>query len=528
MKQSVNQTDRFACLHRGLRHAGRSWMTFAVLVLCGAGFSHGQSTQTWDEPNGGAFNNAGNWDATVPGTDDTAIFGLDASYTVTFDSNVTHARTEVQDGEVTFDLGSSVYTLRDVDQDSLVIGNQTGKSPVLTLDGGHVRIAEGATERATEIMVGVGAGREGTLILTNNAVLTMHNTASHNHPLVVGHSGGKGVMTVSSGAVTNFGRYVFVGNDGGTGVLTLSGADTVLSYEEIFLSRLGGQGTLIVKDGATVKRRVNKPDQQFAFGAGSPTMVATAIVQNAGSTFDTGKITTHSPGKGYFFIREGGTVNSTVCDMGGNGSNRETETEVTGSDSLWTATEVYLGGQGPLIGNRSGKSLLTLADGGHLEASTRVVLLPRGTLRGDGAVAVTGEDGVINRGGLVAPGRSDDDQPRTLTIEGNYTQEVAVDGAETFPGALRIRIGESGGDRLAVDGDLTLDGTLDLIALNDPELAYRDTFQILSWTGDLSGVFSQTNTFEPAEGLWWDFDRLYVDGTIRVTGPPPGTLILLR
>jgi hypothetical protein len=102
-----------------------------------------------------------------------------------------------------------------------------------------------------------------------------------------------------------------------------------------------------------------------------------------------------------------------------------------------------------------------------------------GALRGSGAVTAST---VSNTGGVVHPGNS----PGVLSITGDYTQgaggTLAADIAGSAPG--------SGYSRLAVSGNVMLDGTLDVS--NGFVPATGQAFQVLTAGGTLGGAFSST------------------------------------
>ncbi len=53
-----------------------------VAWLAWAGGSAQAANRSWTQSAGGDYTNAANWGGTVPGSNDLAIFGLDASYAV--------------------------------------------------------------------------------------------------------------------------------------------------------------------------------------------------------------------------------------------------------------------------------------------------------------------------------------------------------------------------------------------------------------------------------------------------------------
>jgi hypothetical protein len=122
----------------------------------------------------------------------------------------------------------------------------------------------------------------------------------------------------------------------------------------------------------------------------------------------------------------------------------------------------------------------TLGAGGTLNLGTTSILAG-GVLTGTGKIV----GNVDNLAGTVAPGAS----PGTLTIDGNYTQG---------PGAtLAIEIGGivagSQHDALAVSGNATLGGALDVALVNGFVPASGSSFTIIQ-AGTVSGQFASVSS----------------------------------
>src|SRR5205807_3903117 len=143
----------------------------------------------------------------------------------------------------------------------------------------------------------------------------------------------------------------------------------------------------------------------------------------------------------------------------------------------------------------------TLSVGGTLTAP---VDMTGGALKGTGTV----DADVTNEAGTIAPG----DSPGTLTITGSYDQQAAGTLAEQITGTTP----GTQFDRLIVDGDATLDGTL-AIDSHTFSPGLHDTFKIIS-AGSRSGTFAHLtgatvngDTYTPQ----YDTDGV----TLNVTGP---------
>jgi hypothetical protein len=88
----------------------------------------------WIDPAGGAFSDPGNWSSGVPDADDTAVFDLNATYTISLSAPVALGRIQAYDGDVTLDLVSATASAAE-----LQMGNDPNPivlSPVLRVTGG--------------------------------------------------------------------------------------------------------------------------------------------------------------------------------------------------------------------------------------------------------------------------------------------------------------------------------------------------------------------------------------------------------
>lgn len=187
----------------------------------------------------------------------------------------------------------------------------------------------------------------------------------------------------------------------------------------------------------------------------------------------------------------------------------------------------------------NGGSLLQL-DNGRVEADgDGVILAPSVGALGEpitdpsmlpGAAGGTGRivGDLLNLGQL-RPGNS----PGTLEVDGHYLQEFNV-GDSIFAGMLGIQVGDANHDLLAVTGDATLGGTLDVSLYDDPTFYLGDTFTFLT-AQSINGTFD--STLLPSLPGLLQFDVQYLSDAIDLTVIPepttlallaPGVLILLR
>ncbi|KYF71999.1 hypothetical protein BE15_31005 [Sorangium cellulosum] len=83
--------------------------------------------------------------------------------------------------------------------------------------------------------------------------------------------------------------------------------------------------------------------------------------------------------------------------------------------------------------------------------------------------------------------------------------------------ALRLTVaGPDAAPLLQVDGDVRLDGGLEVVAAGDAEpFQAGDTVALLGWAGELTGTFAAIDIALPlAPGLAWDTSALYTTGEI--------------
>ncbi|MDT8388669.1 MAG: matrixin family metalloprotease, partial [Thiogranum sp.] len=178
----------------------------------------------------------------------------------------------------------------------------------------------------------------------------------------------------------------------------------------------------------------------------------------------------------------------------------------------------------------------------HLVSDAPLVIAEGSTFTNSGDLSGTGEiiGDVVNEG-VLRPGNS----PGIITITGNLTLDGsdpdAVDdsytpiGTDTV-GSIEIEIAGDGGvagtdfDQIQVSGDVVLGGTLNVDVLGGFAPAEGDTFDILTFTGSVSGAF------EHATGLYGFGDgTLFFEVVVQtdrvqlvVKAAPGGNYILSR
>lgn len=520
-------------------------------MLCVVPLANADDT-SWTAAGGGGFNVPGNWDNGVPGTDDRAIFDLDATFTVNFDDSFSSDLLLIggpglavgERTHVTLDLSGPTdpftYSLLNTGGTAVRVygpGDVTDPdSPgaSLTITGGTLAIAGGLRIAHNE-GASSGQNRTGAVIVSGaDARLEVGSFSSSRYANELG------ILTIEQGASALIGDFR-PGIDGGGGansVVNVRGAGSTMEVTGFF-RQLDGALTMTIADGGQVTAGT-------ADMAGRNNAATHMLISGADSLFDVGAFRPLSWGAinnrvATVVVAAGGEIRSgTVQDQFG-GTNNRADYLVTGTGSEWNASAQFnLGGNASSAFDRPVQ--LIVADGG-LVSTTVLRLYFGGILSGDATVETSNATGVDNRGGLVAPGFVDttithgisgisftyDEAVGTLTVDGNYSQRVIDYGTTEDPdvriGTLRIKVGQSSADQLVVTGGITLvdlDGIfplLEIVAFDSPVLNPNDTFQILDWSTTLTGSFD-IDAFDPGPGLSWDFSNLYVDGTISIIPEP--------
>ncbi|XXX81556.1 hypothetical protein WMF30_22630 [Sorangium sp. So ce134] len=151
-----------------------------------------------------------------------------------------------------------------------------------------------------------------------------------------------------------------------------------------------------------------------------------------------------------------------------------------------------------------------------------IVRLTRGALAA-GAIEIQGRDFDF-AGGRLSTGSFAGDLANTQAgalsvgeayastdVVGDYSQgpSATLSAAVAGPGAAPL---------LYVDGDVSLDGVLDVVPADGAaSFEAGDTVALLGWSGELTGTFADVDIALPlAPGLAWDTSALYTTGEITV------------
>ncbi len=485
----------------------------------------------WLAVGGGNFGTSSHWsDDSVPLAADTAIFGLDETYTVTIDGDYTNLSARIANGNVSFTLAPDrTYTITD----TFTIGSVASQSPTLTISGG----ADSSLAVAGWTVGSGDPAQAVTTTITGPNTLVEISGVFLSDPRPGGHLF---VTRIENGATLKATGATFRIEYNSN--VTVSGAGSRLEYtgSNTFESQ-SGNSVFRVEDGgyiSTLQARL-----------ASRTSNTTAIVTGAGSEWSNTRVhigeRANENKNATVLVLDGGLMSTsgavwTHTDSAGD-SHRLV---VSGAGSHWTAADFYVAGRGGTFARAD--TSLAVVDGATVTATNSMRVYPKGIVSGDGGITVTAATlGLDNFGGTVTPGVyafshswnndaggtdsfSFADAIGTLTVTGNYRQVNAVIDSVTHIPTLVIRVAGFGdADQLNVLGDINLTGILQVNPFGSPVLSPYDTFTILNWTGDLTGSFTTIDAFDPGGGLSWNFDNLYIDGTISVIPEPAAVSLLI-
>ena len=506
----------------------------------------------WDNPSGGSFHTDTNWDPqTVPGINDTAVFGLASAYSVDVGTATTE-RLEIRNGDVTFTNATYAVAATAFDPAGIVLDNaKLTLASVSVLNGVHALIGESAAARVDVITGGLslsgslrvggpgngildiedggivlsGEGRIGNGVGGGTVTVTGTATGWGSGNLSIGYSG-NGTLTISDGAgVTSLAGFVGFGA-GTTGAVTIQGFGSrhhqTGPSPATSTSAKAASGSLNVLDGAKVtcpnmNLGISAPGSALVKGIGTePSLLDVANGINVGSG-----------NAGIMDIQDGAEVRATGFITIGFGSSAVGTVNVVGKstsgpsllNSLGDITVGYSGGQGFLnikedatvisdkaliaIGGANGRVELGVDNAPGNPASWSVSdLMLVGTPGGTGTAAV-----VLHNGAIVTVGQE-------LTISSNGS--ICGNGtysALTVENNGTVCPGNSAGT-LVIDGDYTQTSVGKLLM----EIAGPNPgqFDVLHVTGAsvLDGTMEvlMLGNFLPAAGQ--TFDLLQLDGSV--------------
>jgi hypothetical protein len=179
----------------------------------------------------------------------------------------------------------------------------------------------------------------------------------------------------------------------------------------------------------------------------------------------------------------------------------------------------------------AGTGVLSINGGGSVQMERASLSLGRSG--GHGSVSVDGLGSTVNARDVTvfSPGEFSVANGATLVVSGTLTTgaglwtlgpSAAINAATvstTNPTPLRFEIGTAGTGVLTSLGNLSFAGALQVDFAAGVTPTAGETYDLLNWTTS-SGSFSQLQLAALPQGLAWDSQRLYVDGTFSVVAVP--------
>lgn len=299
------------------------------------------------------------------------------------------------------------------------------------------------------------------------------------------------------------------------GTITVTGLGSLLETETYGIDLTGRMSSLQIQNGGVVRS-------------------AASLGLYGGSTDGSGDSLVNSIGV---------TGNGSLLDIKGNvslwspdlplhadtGNLSQVPTYLTVSDG----GELIIGGEISVAND----SRLTLGQGGRLSVRTNFNASMNGFFWNDGSTLsvegqFTGLSSLNSGCRLETPSVSGDLMVLGTYAPGNSPANSVLDGILTLDadGTLEMELaGHVLGDEydhLTVTDTAHLDGTLDIVLLDDFTLSYGDSFDLFNWDGGVSNEFASITTSALTGDLVWDTSDLYHSGTISVI-PEPSVASLL-
>ncbi len=425
-------------------------------------------TLRWINALGGSWNVPANWDGgRVPTAQDTAVIGIDGTFTVTLDRDVSVASLDVGGGAGTQTLAVSNATLT-------VLGDSRTRS------GGELLLVNGNVQ--------------GSAIFTNSGALVVQSdqTGSLFGPAIIND----GLMDIQLGALILQG--------GGTLTGTISIGEALLDL---------GAGTFTVVDGLAVTGPVSVQGATLEIPSGTVTFdfltmvggavtgsgtldITSTFVWDGGTMTDpgvtrtgAGSINQFTPGLlldvgGGRTLELGGITQSIgVTIRGGDGSTFRIPAGATFNVTLNTTFNADLGGATPTFDNQGA---IFIAVGQALDIDAALIHGSGALVQGDGTLDLDDATyGTLD--GDFAPGTT----PGVLTIIGDFrqgaTSTITLELDGTSPGTEHDQLVVTAGPNTT--GAAVLDGQIDIVTSFTPSAA--DTFDVVIFSsrgGDLAGI----------------------------------------
>jgi T5SS/PEP-CTERM-associated repeat protein len=384
-----------------------------------------------------------------------------------------------------------------------------------------MQINSGSTYTTSFTRIGTLPGAAARLLVDGAGTQVISNSCC----IDVGY-GGTGEMTITGGALVETPTGA-VGSfaAGSVGTVTLDGTDASGNPSSWLIGELNmglsatSQGTLRVQNGGlfrttspTFGLNVGTPGSASVFvdgtdGSGSPSLLNVDVLRIGTSPY-------YGNGTGNVTVSNGGRIdtgNIELAPTGGTATLTLTDPDSTIIQSGASTITVGHATDGSAVLNVQNGATLTSGTGainvyatGQINLESGAVFDARGPINmqsGDfnfigGTLHVDAFNGnLVNEGGTLAPGHS----IGATAVIGNYTQRPAA--------ALEIEIGgifPGDWDVLSVEGNAGLEGTIEVVLVDDFEPVLGNSFTIITTNvGNVGGQFD-TELFPTFNGLTFD------------------------
>ena len=363
----------------------------------------------WDNPAGGSFQTAANWDPQmVPGSDDTAIFGLQTVYSVDIGTATTE-RLEIRNGDVTFTNADYTVAATDFVPSGTVLNNS-----ILTLSSGflsgiHMLIGESAAAR-----VDVNAG----------AILNYTGSLQVGGP-------GNGILIISDGGQVLSGEGRIATGVGG-GQAEVNGPGALWNSGNLAVGFFGGvEANLFVSGGAQLVSGIG----DIGFSLGSEGAVEIADDQSKWTL--SGDLKIGEGGTGFVNLLNGGLV---TCPNMVLGISAFGDTRVEGFGTQPSTVEVA----GQITVGQSDSGSVSIVDGAEMSGHDITAGAAPGSF---GSITVAGKS-------TAGPSFLSAEQNIVLGLEGGALMFVLEDGVVTCQdAALGVLAGSVGRAELGLDNE---------------------------------------------------------------------------
>jgi T5SS/PEP-CTERM-associated repeat protein len=209
---------------------------FAALCIAGGRTGVVADEMYWTEPSGGSFHDPVNWDPSVPGSNDAAIFDMSSfpAYFVTFGSSAGNSQCIVRNDAVDMDLGGNTYSLSG--DWGLVVAESWWENAELSMTDGIVQ--------SGNAVISLGNESFGLLALYDGLSMQLSDY------LAVGHDG-YGVLPMMGGATIETDRADVGVNPWAEGYIEILDPDTALDATASLRLGVWGTGTVSLEGGGT-------------------------------------------------------------------------------------------------------------------------------------------------------------------------------------------------------------------------------------------------------------------------------------